>query len=945
MDDAGQFAVHGKTLDVFPAAAPRPCRVEHDGGLVTEIRSYDTDTQRSLASSDALVIDPATEIILAAGSEDRPRPFSGEEHRLARYYDRLVAVTEYLPEAALLLDSDVDERAELFFQQVEESYRVGEGDRSGLYLDRADWTALAAGGDQLCEAWTSSVEDVPAFSSDRHPVQRFSRFLEERRQAGDIILLSGEGLALQRLIRTANKAAGASAQPIGCWSDVAGTTGGEMLSFPAPLAAGFRLPGRKVTVVCAADLLGSRALQALAASPVLPFGDAALQIGDVAVDRDNGLCIFEGLVTVGGAGRDEAEALRLRFADDDILMVPVENVDRIWRYGSEPEAVSLDRLGGSSWTTRRVEVEAAMARTARAMTALAKRRAASKTEPLRPDTSAMERFVADFPFNATPDQAAAIDDVLADLAARTPMDRLVCGDVGYGKTEVALRAIAAAVFSGRQAALVAPTTVLARQHAETLRHRFSRFGIEVGQLSRLTTATEARRVRERLANGTLQIVVGTQALAGKTVTFANLALTVIDEEQRFGAKMKTMLRTLGQSGRRDPQPGHVLTMTATPIPQTLQEAVSGLHAMSLLTTPPSARQPVRTLVRPFDRGIVAEALLRERARGGQSFVVCPRIEDLDPLAAVLAAAAPDLAITIAHGKLKAAEMDDRIVRFAAGDGDVLLATSIIESGLDVPRANTMIVHRADRFGLAELHQLRGRVGRGERRGIVHLTTEPDETLSPVAERRLEAIEKLDRLGAGFAIAGRDLDLRGAGDLVGEEQAGHVQRIGIGLYQHLLQLALASAAGKPAEDWSPELAVGAPGRIPHEFVPDPETRLALYTRLFRARSGDEIEAWLEEVTDRFGPQPVEVSQLARTARLRAACRRIGVTRLVAGPEGIAADLRPGRSAPRRVVWKKPNPGGDGRADLAGRFLKRLANGKSAAEARPGPAGSSAAGARA
>jgi transcription-repair coupling factor (superfamily II helicase) len=926
VEEAGQFAVHGQTVDVFPAAAPRPCRIEHEEGQVIEIRSYDVDTQRSLIAAESLIIDPATEIIVG-DAEERPRPFAGEEHRLARYHDRLVTVLDYLPDARMLLDPEADARAELFFEQVEEGRGIAGREDDGLYLAREEWAELVSARSLRGAPPAPEIARIPVFARERRPTASFTRFLDERRQAGDKILLTGEGAGLRRLVREAVKASGPSVREVAGWEEAAKGAAGEVLSLSSPLRAGFSVPSRKITAVAAADLLGPRAVPASNRPAALSAGEIELQVGDVAVDREHGLCVFEGLQAVSETDPLGSEALRLRFAGDDVLMVPVEQADRIWRYGSEPEAVTLDKLQGGSWEARRQEVEAGIAQTARAMVAIAKRRASARVDPVQPDLRAMERFASGFRFNATPDQAAAIDDVLADLASDRPMDRLVCGDVGFGKTEIALRAAASAIFAGRQAALVAPTTVLVRQHAETLRRRFSRFGIEVGQLSRLVPPAEARRVKAGLADGTIKMVVGTQALAGKGVTFADLAVTVIDEEQRFGAKMKAKLRTLGRAQEGKAEPGHVLTLTATPIPRTLQGALSGLQSLTLLTTPPVARQPIRTLIAAFDPKSVGEALLRERARGGQSFVVCPRIEDLEPIAAKLAATIPDLTVTIAHGRLKPAEMDDRIVRFADGEGDVLLATSIIESGLDLPRANTMIVYRADRFGLAELHQLRGRVGRGQRRGVVHLTTDPDEPLSPMAEKRLRTMEKLDRLGAGFAIAARDLDLRGAGDLVGEEQAGHVRRIGLGLYQHLLELALAAAKGKPAEDWSPEVAVGPSGRIPHDFVPDPDTRLALYTRLFRARTGEEIEAWRDEVSDRFGAVPDEVERLVRTARLRAACRRLGVARLIGGPGGMAADMRQGRGGSRHVAPNLGSDDPDKLPALAERFLVQL--GRSAA----------------
>ncbi|WP_191062535.1 helicase-related protein, partial [Geminicoccus harenae] len=398
--------------------------------------------------------------------------------------------------------------------------------------------------------------------------------------------------------------------------------------------------------------------------------------------------------------------------------------------------------------------------------------------------------------------------VLADLAAGRPMDRLVCGDVGFGKTEIALRAAAVTVLAGRQVALAAPTTVLARQHARTFARRFAHLGIEVALLSRLVKPAEARKVKAGLADGSIRLVIGTHALAARGVRFAQLGLLVIDEEQRFGAAQKAKLRALAEGG------GHVLTMTATPIPRTLQASLVGLQELSLITTPPVQRQPIRTQLQPFDEAVLRDALMYERQRGGQSFVVCPRIEDITPMAERLARIVPELRVVVVHGKLPADDVDAAMVGFAEGEGDLLLATNIIESGLDVPRANTMLVWRPERFGLAQLHQLRGRVGRGNRSATTLLLTDPDHPPVPAAEKRLRTLEALDRLGAGFAISARDLDLRGAGDLIGEEQAGHVTTLGLGLYQHLLDRALRRVRGEDvADDWLPELHLGVTGRIP------------------------------------------------------------------------------------------------------------------------------------
>ncbi|MHC2019375.1 DEAD/DEAH box helicase [Methylobacterium sp. CM6247] len=949
VDEPGEVAVWGRTVDVFPAAAPRPCRIEHEDGRVIAIRSYDPVSQRSLAEAERLVIDPATEILLPEGSDNQLRPFTGQEHQLPRFYPTLTTVLDYVPDARLVVETGAEQRADAFFEQIAEGRDAGDRNRDlgDLYLAPRSWASLQETR-RVATASADESEDlaIPAFVRKARPNAALAETLRRHLESGERILLTGPEEPLGRLIRVAERVLGRKARKVTNWTEVARAGPGAILALAAPIEAGFRVPGQGVCVIAAADLFGSRAAAAAEGEPTasLPIGEVELRIGDVAVDRDNGLCVFEGLEHVETGAEGGEDALRLRFAGNAILMVPVSQADRIWRYGSEAEAVTLDKLEGGSWGRRRLEAEACMAKAARMMLADAEARREVKAPVLSPPVREMERFAAGFGFNLTADQARAVNGVMGDLASGRPMDRLVCGDVGFGKTEVALRAAAAAIFAGRQVAVVAPTTVLARQHVQTFTRRFARFGIEVAHLSRLVTPAEAKRVKAGLADGSIRLVVGTHCLTAKGVGFADLGLVVIDEEQRFGTKMKQALRNTAGDG-------HVLTLTATPIPRTLQSALVGLQSLSVIATPPAVRQPIRTVIAPFDADGLRDALLREHRRGGQSFVVCPRIEDIGPMAERLAKLVPDLRTMIAHGELKAADMDDVMVRFADGEGDVLLATSIIESGLDVPRANTMLVWDAERFGLSQLHQLRGRVGRGQRRGVVYLLHQPEKPLSPATEKRLRTLEALDRLGAGFAISARDLDLRGAGDLVGENQAGHVKLIGLGLYQHLLHLALRAAKGETAEDWTPEIRIGLSGGVPADYVPEPEVRLSLYTRLLRLTTADEVEALRHEVADRFGPPPEAFEALVTLARLRVGCRTLGIARLSGGPQGLAADFR--ANAPpillpvnahierrdRRVLLRAQCEDAVERGHLAARLLERLQEASARRPAKEGRSGSS------
>jgi transcription-repair coupling factor (superfamily II helicase) len=601
--------------------------------------------------------------------------------------------------------------------------------------------------------------------------------------------------------------------------------------------------------------------------------------------------VLRGLESVAAEGAVE-DLLRLDYASDATLMVPVEEMVRVWRYGAAAEALSLDRLDGDAWQKRRVAVEAEIAASAQRLVGAMRERETAHAPKLVPPRAAYERFAAGFPYPETPDQLAAIEAALDDLASGRPMNRLVCGDVGFGKTEVALRAAAAAALAGKQVAVIAPTTVLVRQHVQTFERRFAGFGLKVAHLSRLVSPRAAKEVRAGLADGSVRIVIGTHALAGRSIRFEDLGLVVIDEEQRFGAAHKSRLQALARDA-------HVLTLTATPIPRTLQTALIGLQDLSVIATPPARRQPIRTFLTPFDEVTVRETLMREHRRDGQSFVVCPRIEDIEPMAARLRKLVPELELLVAHGRMPADEIDAAMVRFADGEGDVLLATNIVESGLDVPRANTMLVWRADRFGLAQLHQLRGRVGRGRVRGVAYLLTEPDRPLAKATRKRLETLESLDRLGAGFAISARDLDQRGAGDLFGEEQAGHVKLIGVGLYQHLLARALAQARGEPVtEEWRPDFNVGSKGLIPADYVPEPEVRINLYLRLAKLDSEDEVDALRDEMENRFGPLPDPAERLLALADLGQQARSLGIARVDAGPQAIAVSFRNG--ADHRLV---------------------------------------------
>jgi len=543
----------------------------------------------------------------------------------------------------------------------------------------------------------------------------------------------------------------------------------------------------------------------------------------------------------------------------------------------------LDKADGSTWWDRRGEAEREIQTAAKELAKhIAQRRRRRAPKLVAPGPS-YERFVARFPYFATVDQARAIQDVLDDLGSGHPMDRVVCGDVGFGKTEVALRAAAAVALSGKQVAIAVPTTVLARQHVATFRKRFGPLGIEVGNLSRAASAPQTRETKEGLRRGKLKIVVGTQALASKDVRFADLGLVIIDEEQHFGAAEKAKLSSLAKSV-------HTLWMSATPIPRTLAAGLAGFRDLSVIATPPVHRLPVVTKLAPLSDAAIAAALLREQRRHGQSFLICPRIQDLEPMLARVQSAAPDLRIVCLHGRLPADEIDDRMMSFVEGEADVLLATNIVESGLDIPRANTIVVCWPEKFGLAQLHQLRGRVGRGGTRAFAYLLA---ESTSEQSEKRLAVLEEFSRRGAGFAISERDLDLRGAGDLFSERQSGHVQVFGPVLYSHLLKMASEKTDDRAADLWVPDLNLPLADMLPRNYVQSEAVRLEIYGRVARCRSEDDLEDLEEETTRRFGRLPPAACDFFAAAKLRIDCKRRGIVRLDVGPEAVAATFLPGR----------------------------------------------------
>ncbi|WP_244470419.1 transcription-repair coupling factor [Microvirga vignae] len=901
VDEAGEAAIRGQVIDLFPANRPLPYRAEHDGSSILSIRRYDPVSQRTEEDVDSITLEPASEVVLSETSDDassRDR-YVGMEHRLPEYYRQLETVFDYWPDAEMVMEERAEERRQNAMEQIADAYESRNSFRSGaeyavkperLFILDDEWqqvlNAMQLTLIRDAPETETGESKVPFFASASKPAQALSSFISSQEKLQRrIVLIAAAERDLSRLRRSVQNIQ-AKIAAVDCWNKVINGEPRGWFSIKADVRRGFIDDDAGAAVITAYDVLGSRVSTEVAPEATSVWSlqaDAGFHIGDTVVHIEHGIGSLEGIEAISLGDQSGEDAIRLAYADEAKIMVPATGMDQIWRYGSASDTLKLDRLNGDAWIARRKTIEAEIQDVSKRLRSLVDERRAVQIDPITPPNRDYERFVARFAFTETPDQARAIEEVLQDLASGHPMDRLVCGDVGFGKTEVALRAAAAVALSGKQVAVVAPTTVLARQHLRTFERRFAGLDMEIAHLSRLVTPAEARAVKRGLADGSIRIVVGTHALAGKGIRFKDLGLVIIDEEQRFGTAHKSKLRQLGRGG-------HVLTLTATPIPRTLQSSLVGLQDISIIATPPARRQPIRTFLSAFDPATVREALMREKRRAGQSFVVCSRIEDIEPMRGQLTRLAPELELIVAHGQIPPEETDEAMVRFADGEGDVLLTTNIIESGLDVPRANTMLVWRADRFGLAQLHQLRGRVGRGRIRGTAYLLTEPDQVLPKATEKRLRTLVALDRLGAGFAISAQDLDQRGAGSILGEEQAGHIKLIGTDLYQHMLRRAL---HGESIEDaWSPELNIGLMGTIPESYINDPETRINLYARISRLDSLENVEDLEAEIEDRFGALPQSLQNLINLAELKQLCLRLGIARVDAGPQAIALTFRPG-----------------------------------------------------
>ncbi|MEW5703310.1 MAG: transcription-repair coupling factor [Pseudomonadota bacterium] len=949
--EPGEFAIRGGILDVYPPGTEEPLRLDFFGDELEGIRFFDPMTQRSGGTLAGFVFRPMSEFLLDEESVARFRTryreafgavmgtdrlyesvsegvhYPGMEHWLPLFHDRLETLFDYLPDALVTLDHQVESLATARLEQIAEYYEtrkalMEEGVREGgdiyhplppaaLYLREDEWRQALSARPLL--AFTPFAQGVEgAIEADGRPPFDFAaarrdpkadvfaevrKLLGKAREEGRRAIITGFSVGSRERLKALLEGHGIEGLTLaGSWSEVEALPPDSVALVVLGLEQGFL--ASDLVVLTEQDILGERIGRPAKrrAKDVLSQA-SSLAPGDLVVHAEHGVGRYEGLVTLNVQGASH-DFLRLLYAGDDKLFLPVENIELLSRYGSEEGLVPLDRLGGVAWQARKSR----MKRRIQDMTAELIRVAADRA--LKPGFAmtppeGYDEFCARFPYPETEDQETAIEETLRDLAAGQPMDRLICGDVGFGKTEVALRAAFIAARSGHQVAVVVPTTLLARQHFATFQARFAGFPVRIEQISRLVPPRKQAEIKERLSRGGCDIVIGTHALLGKAIRFADLGLLIVDEEQHFGVAHKERLKKLCANV-------HVLTLTATPIPRTLQLALSGVREMSVIATPPLDRLAVRSFVLPYDSVIVREAILRERLRGGQVFYVCPRIEDLAEVAEKLERLVPEMRLAVAHGQMASHHLEKVMIDFYEGNTDVLLCTNIIESGLDVATANTLIVHRADMFGLAQLYQLRGRVGRSKSRAYAYLTIPPNRILTEAATKRLQTMEALDSLGAGFQLASYDLDIRGAGNLLGEEQSGHIREVGIELYQNLLEEAVAEARGERApataeEAWTPEIHLGMPVLIPEAYVADLGLRLELYRRIARLGNRTEIETFAAELIDRFGLIPEEVENLLDTIALKQLCRAAGVGSLEAGPKGAVVTFHENRFAhPERLA---------------------------------------------
>tara|TARA_Y100001970_G_scaffold283401_2_gene398406 strand:- start:24466 stop:27993 length:3528 start_codon:yes stop_codon:yes gene_type:complete len=947
--ESGEYANRGGILDIFPAGADSPIRIDFYGNEIESIKFFDPINQRSGNNIEHYLITPVAEVSLTEnsiksfkdgyrehfGAVMGPDPlfesicqgqrYPGVEHWLPLFFNTLETIFDYINTGPVILDHLVNQGVQDRCEMVADYYTArGEALKGRgliaeslynplppnlLYIEIKEWKKILASRpvgecfpfakESYGELETLSLEIKPGINFTKSLNKDSGKNYDDLREyilnlvgKGNKVIVaawsSGTRERLGRILRENNIGPIGIIDNISSLQSIKSNTIGLIV---LPLESGFRVSG--LVVIAEQDILGSRLnrssrRRSLRAETFI-MDTSEISEGDFVVHLDHGIGMYNGLVTLD-VGTSPHDCLSLVYDGGDKLLLPVEHIDLLSRYGSSDKPTLLDKLGGVAWQSKKSRLKQRIKEIANELISTAAKRKLQEAPIFNFDRVSYDNFCSRFPFVETEDQLQAIKETLEDLESGSPMDRLICGDVGFGKTEVALRAAFSAVMSGSQVVVLVPTTLLCRQHFNTFFERFKGFSFQVAEISRLTPRQEAINIKEGLEKGEIHIIIGTHAVLSKEIVIPNLGLVVIDEEQHFGVSHKEKLKTLQAKT-------HVLTLTATPIPRTLQMSLSGVKNLSIIATPPVDRLSVRTFIMPFDPLAIREAIIREKMRGGQTFYVCPRVSDIRKIMDQLKRFVPEVTARAAHGRMSSKELEITMSQFFGGEFDVLVSTSIIESGLDIPRVNTMIIYRSDMFGLAQLYQLRGRIGRSKIRGYAYITYPPDKRLTETALKRLEVIHRLDSLGAGFSLASHDLDIRGAGNLLGSEQSGHIKEVGIELYQHLLEEAVSEAKikqednqGEQKDRWSPNINIGSAILIPGDYVTDLDTRLGLYRRIGRLENREDAEILIEELTDRFGPLPSSVLNLLDVVIIKNLCLKGGIDKIDAGPKGAVIAFR-------------------------------------------------------
>jgi len=927
----GEYAIRGGLIDLYPMGSSLPYRIDLFDNDIESIRTFDVDSQRTVYPVPKVRLLPAREFPLDDSGRTRFRGrfrevFEGDpsksplykdissgvtpggiEYYLPLFFDKTATLNEYLPSGAIIcMHGDIKTAVSRFWEDTQTRYRLMRGDKARpllppheLFLPEDEFNGMWKLFSRVHVAPEKSTEasiragkhappqPLPAIEVDRRaddPLRALKRFVTGTRER---VLIVAESLGRRETMQQYFAEYGFKPAPVVNWTEFVAGEASPALTV-SPLQSGFIWPEANLALVTEAELYAGTVRRSGKREGRRSNIDAMLRdlsemrIGDPVVHEQHGIGRYLGLTTLD-LGDGSNEFLHLHYANDAKLYVPVSSLHLISRYsGASPEAAPLHELGSGQWDKAKKKAAQRAHDTAAELLNLYAQRAAREGHAFKFNVHDYEAFAAGFGFEETPDQAAAIESVIGDLVSGKPMDRLVCGDVGFGKTEVALRAAFVAIADGKQVAVLVPTTLLAEQHLQVFSDRFAELPVKIVELSRFRSAKETKTALEGLASGRIDLVIGTHKLIQPDAKFKRLGLVIIDEEHRFGVRQKEQLKRLRAQV-------DVLTLTATPIPRTLALSLEGLRDFSVIATAPERRLAIKTFVSRYSPGIVREAALRELHRGGQIYFLHNDIDSIVSMGEKLKALVPEARLAIAHGQMPERELERVMRDFYQQRCNLLLCSTIIESGIDVPTANTIIINRADKFGLAQLHQLRGRVGRSHHQAYAYLLTPPEEALSAQAKKRLEAIQLMEDLGSGFYLAMHDLEIRGAGEVLGEEQSGEMQQIGFQLYTDMLKVAVdALKAGREPDLTEPlgvvtEISLHVPALLPETYCNDVHERLVLYKRLANCNSAEELSAMQEELIDRFGLPPEQAQALLACHRLRLVAKPLGVTKIDAGPE--------------------------------------------------------------